>query len=194
MSIPGNSTSTTPVVADYLSPDDSVTGPLGDHEQGGKAIGDVSEGLSYQKWTASYHNSDVIITPATFGSPVILFNKPDIIELGIAFDQLMNPFVAYTIGSVVWYWWFDPTVPGQVHSQLPAGASSPRCCMDDKRVSQVGVSDIIFAYIRSSNLYFRQQRDRYTVEYLFASTVVGTLETIGMNKFNRLQFALVADA
>jgi hypothetical protein len=61
-------------------------------------------------------------------------------------------------------------------------------CLDDKRPLQNAVSDVILAYTRSGNLYFRAQRDRYLVEYPLATAVTGTLDKVGMNTVNRLQF------
>jgi hypothetical protein len=70
--------------------------------------------------------------------------------------------------------------------------------MDDNRTIEVthGYSDVIMAYVANNNLCFRQERDRYTIEYvlhadinlLLANAVVWK---IGMNYKNRLQLQLI---
>ena len=194
--LPGDVLSTTPVVGNYLSPDDRNRELLVDYELGGIAIQDPSEGSDYQVWTLTYVSPDVIATPDT-GTPVTLFSLTDLAdqsteltEVSLAFDQNMNPFVAYVQDSISWYWWYDSLAEAQVHTQMAAGVTSPRCALDDKRYALAASSDIILAYIRTGNLYFRQQRDRYGTEYLLATGVTGALVRIGMADNLRLHFGL----
>jgi len=68
-----------------------------------------------------------------------------------------------------------------------SSVSSPKLTMDDKRESQSASNDIIFAYVKSGSLYYRQQRDRFQTEY-FLRSGVAKLKKIGMNDKLRLQF------
>ncbi|MNV87345.1 hypothetical protein D3C71_1814610 [compost metagenome] len=88
--------------------------------------------------------------------------------------------------------WYDPIATGYVTTELPAGCVNPRVSLDDKRSEYAPSSDVILAYVRAGNLYYRQQRDRYTVEYLWQTGVPAGLVKIGMNRLLRFQFALEA--
>jgi hypothetical protein len=46
--------------------------------------------------------------------------------------------------------------------------------------------------MRGTSLYYRQQRDRYEVEYLLKTGLNAKLVRVGMNKGYRLQFMLEA--
>ncbi|MES2704842.1 MAG: hypothetical protein V4649_19560 [Bacteroidota bacterium] len=122
-------------------------------------------------------------------TPVVLFTRPGIRELSLAFDQNMKPFVAFVQYSEAWYWWFDTVDATQKFTALP-GAVSPRCTLDDKRLIAQNTSDIILAYVKANNLYMRYQRDRYTIEYLLKTAVDATLVTIGMATNNRIRFKM----
>ena len=79
-------------------------------------------------------------------------------------------------------------------TELSEGDQYLRCCLDDKRQSATaqGNNDIILAYVRAGKLYYRQQRDRYEVEYLLAEEIPAKVLTrIGMSKNYRLQFEFV---
>lgn len=188
--IPENRLSTTLLPAAYV---EQTARPhlLIDYEMGGIALQDPSQGLRFKLWTVRYNQStgDVLLSaPAVPES--VAFNRPNVTELSLSFDQNMNPFIAFVQAGAARFWWYDPIVSGQVFEEsLIASGITPRCTLDDKRPTQTGNSDIILAYVRAGSLYFRQQRDRYTVEYLLQAGVVG-LKTIGMNAKYRLQLEI----
>lgn len=196
MAIPNNSLSSLLLTAHFLPPDDLDSFLLMDLELGGVALNDSSEGLRFQTWTLRYFPSTgnmVIDAPNTSAST--LFTRSNITEISLAFDQNMNTFVAFVESGDAKFWWFDTDIPGTTFTNLPAGSLTPRCCLDDKRETQTGSSDIILAYVLSAKLYFRMQRDRYGVQYLLQDPFVhpefgfpAVLKRIGMNKVNRLQF------
>jgi hypothetical protein len=142
-----------------------------------------------QTWTLKLVGNDVVISASSWPE-TILFTRSGITELSLAFDQNMKPFVAFVENGIAKYWWFDTDVSNTVFSTLPANSRTPRCCLDDKRESQTNSSDIILCYAIGSTLYFRQQRDRYTIE-----RTLGTLKSskdglvrVGMHVQNRLQW------
>lgn len=188
--IPEERLSTTPVPGAFLHAEIRDS-PYVDYEQGGVALQDPSLGLSVKLWTLRYSNGDFIVS-APGVAPTVLFSRPgNVTWASLTFDQNMNPFVAFTEDGVSKFWWYDSTVPGQVFEEsLIATAVTPCCCLDDRRPSFSANSDIILAYIRNNNLYYRQQRDRYLVEYLLRSGVGGRLDTVGMTVNYRLQFRL----
>lgn len=189
--IPEQRLSTTPVPAGYreqtVRPD-----PLVDYEMGGVALQDPSEGLLVKLWTVRYDKlTENVLLSAIGVSETIAFSRPDITQVSLAFDQNMNPFIAFVEAGVSKFWWYDPTIPGQVFEEsLIASAITPQCTLDDKRPTQTGNSDIILAYVRAGSFYYRQQRDRYLTEYLLEAGVSGGLKWMGMNTKLRLQFDL----
>ena len=185
--------SNVPVKGAYLAPDNYTPALLVDYDMGGIGLHDPSQGLQVQVWTLEYLGGIVFIsapnTPRT-----VLFSLPNITELSLAFDQNMNPFVAFMQSNPTpqaRFWWYDTVTQTQIFTDLPSGSTSPRCCLDDKRPSQSALCDIILAYMRAGSLYFRAQRDRYLVEYLLASSLNARLDRIGMTKQNRVQFRLI---
>jgi hypothetical protein len=88
-------------------------------------------------------------------------------------------------------WWYDTQVAGEVFTDLPAGSTSPKACLDDKRDMETALSDIIVAYMRDKGLRFRVQRERFLIEYTLAVDLDATLIRVGMNTKNRLQFELL---
>ena len=192
MALPDNALSSQAFISDYLAPDGIERSVYTtDQELGGIALSDASQGLQVQVWTITYVNEDVIVIPADTGSPTTLFTLTGITEINLSFDQNMNVFVAYVMEGQAWYYWYDPIPQTFLHQIMASDVDNPRCCMDDKRIEVVDSSDILLAYTRGDNLYYREQRDRYTVEYLLKLGAEGNLEHIGMNKSLRVQFQML---
>lgn len=190
--LPDNRASVFPIPGRFCWPDSLVTSRLVDYELGGLAINDASQGLMVQRWTLSYRaNTDVVLKPDS-GSETVLFSTSEIEELSLAFDQNMRPHVAYAKADHVHLWWFDTTEGDYVFTDFGVGRC-PRLALDDKRPTQVLTSDIIFAYIRGANLYYRQQRDRFATERLLRSNIDARtrLKNIGMSQNWRMQFEFV---
>ncbi len=200
MSIPlnqGNSGISSLLMAGhFLPPDDLTNFLLMDYENGGIALNDPSEGLNYQKWILRYFpDTEDMVVNAANSPPTILFNRPDITEISLAFDQNMNPFVAFVQAGTAVFWWWDTALGQTVFTNLPGGSRSPRCCIDDKRDDRSGTSDIILCYINNDILYERMERERYTIERTLQnpfthpdSGLTAVLLRVGMNEFNRLQW------
>lgn len=166
-----------------------------DYEMGGIALQDASQGLQVQVWKGEVIGDDVWFSAPSV-PPTLVYSEPGITELSITFDQNMQPFIAYMVRhETCKFRWFDGTISQFVVTTLPAGSFSPRATMDDKRpiASDLGWNDIIVTYIRDGVIYFRKQRDRYTVEYPFAtgfnSHVIGNF---GMNLNYRLQWQVIS--
>lgn len=162
-----------------------------DYETGGIAIQDTSQGLQYQVWRARVlNNGTSIVVDAEHVAETTLITGVDITEVSLSFDQNMRPVVAYVEGGIPKLNWYDTLQAMQVTTDFP-GIVTPRVSLDDKRPSQIAISDVIFAYLRGGSLYYRQQRDRYDTEYLFEADVDSPgLIKIGMNRQLRMQFLL----
>ncbi len=139
-------------------------------------------------------NTKVLISAPNSPETVLFERLGNVIEVSLAFDQNMNPFVAFVEGieesNTAWFWWFDTVVQQQIFTQLPDNTKTPRATLDDKRFLQSNSSDIILGYILNNNLYMRRQRDRFGVVYLLYESVNGLLSKLGMTDKNRLQFRL----
>lgn len=86
-------------------------------------------------------------------------------ELDFAFDQNASPVVCAERAGQLFIYFFDPTVPGFTFASFGAGRT-PRCVLDTTLAS--AESDVLVFYMRDAAgaLAFRQQRDRYQVEFL----------------------------
>lgn len=192
--MPDNELSTTPRPARFFGARSGATSKTIDYEDGGKAIQDTSEGLLYQKWRARLFNAGKtdahVLLDAREVPEFVWLTVPGMTEISFTFDQSMRPTVVYVAGGQAYLSWFDSVENAYVTTALAADVITPRVSMDDKRyVGSNGyqVSDVILAYIRNGNLYYRQQRDRYTIERLL-ETGVTPLIKIGINRGLRLQF------
>lgn len=191
--LPAQSLSTTTIQAPFLYPDNLPIGPLKDYELGGIALNDPSQGLQVQVWTAFVDGDDIMIQ-AGESPPEVLFTAAGTTEVALAFDQNMRPTVGFTQNGVPKLRWFDTVPSEQVIDEFPT-VDNIRLGMDDKRVTQEQANDIIMAYTRDGGLYFRAQRDRFTIEYpLTTSLPPGRLLRVGMNEVNRFQFQFAAGA
>lgn len=171
-----------------LAPEDK----LRDWEMGGVALNDPSQGLEYQLWKYTLvidpltdHGQVFVQAPSVL--PTLLFEGDFISEIAGAFDQNMNPMVAYQQSGDAKIWWWDPTIPGMVHTTLPPGCIDLRVTLDDKRQFNVADSDIILSYVRDGSLYFRLQRERYATEHLLEEGVLRLVYS-AMNTQWRLQW------
>lgn len=191
MAMPNNSLSQIVLRYRWAGLDTDDPTDLTDYEEGGIALNNTSKGLQYQLWTYTAEGKDVYVEAPNTGGKIKLFSiSSDIEILRGAFDQNMNPFVAYRSANQWHYRWFDTTASVYVTSDLPSTTTSCCCTLDDKRMAETGLSDILLFYTNNGNLYQRRQRDRYTSELLVRESVSGKLVKVGMNGLHRLQFKL----
>lgn len=193
--LPDHQLSSQLVFGYYLFPDNLEPSPLIDWEMGGAALNDPTQGLYVKPWYARLEIDGVTeVSSIWIGSdtdPEVLFLQQDgITTVSLSFDQNMNPVVAYMQNSDAKFYWFDTLIPGYTTTTLPVGTGVPRCCLDDKREMERETSDILLFYTRSGTLYFREQRDRYTVEYSLETGVIGDVLVCGMTDRLRVQIGV----
>jgi len=196
MAILGEKLSSLLIAGHFLVPDNLENYALLDYELGGIGLNDPSEGLRYQTWTLRYFPATgdfSISAPNT--APTVIITVMNVTEISLGFDQNMNPFIAYVEDGDAKFYWYDTNIANFTTSNLPSGSLTPRCCLDDKRETQADSSDIILCYVHGGALYYRQERDRYTVQYPldnpFLHPTLGlpaVLKRVGMNDENRLQW------
>lgn len=193
--IPENSVSDNSVHAPFS---DTVRGAVEyrtDYETGGVALNDGSEGMQVKLWTLRVVNDYKEVQVSAPGVPwTTLFTRANVIEqASLAFDNNMNPFVTFVEESGAAYmYWFDSLDSTQKFSALAGGVVDPRCCVDDRRATQVENSDIVLAYLRAGSLYVRYQRERYQTEHLMQAGLgtAARLVDVGMNRGLRFQWWL----
>lgn len=193
--LPQNRLSSVPATADLLAPDASAGALLTDWEMGGVALNDPTQGIAVRPWRCylAANGLDVCVQSDP-DLPQVIFSQAGILSLSFCFDQNMRPCVVYETVAGTFLRWFDSSAGAYVTTPWGTSYRNARVALDDKRPTQFALrSDIIFAYIRSGNLCYRQQRDRFTVERVLQTGISGKtrLVNMGMNKGLRFQFDLV---
>lgn len=198
--IPQNRLSTTVIFDNLVTPDPQPSN-LVSRELGGVALQDPSQGMRVKVWTCTVILSgdpmipDQVQVEAADVPAVTVFSALSITEVSLAFDQNMRPFVAFVSEGIAKFYWYDTVIEGTRISDLPAGSTTPRCTLDDTRALQDGNSDIILTYIDDGNLYYRQERDRYTVAYLLypdinLDIISPAIQYVAMQINYRLQWSI----
>jgi hypothetical protein len=194
--IPDKKLSSQPIVSEFLHPDElfDYCMQMVDYELGGVALNDPSQGFLVYVWRVRIVGLDIIIDAPDVPEiePVVLLTTTArASSVTLAFDQNMNPALAYVELGVGKFWWYDSNIPGQTTTILGPGVLSPRTFLDDKRTRQTLTSDILLFYLRDGALYFRAQRDRFTIEYWLKDTAAIGIARQGMNSGSRVQIELV---
>lgn len=173
MALPGNVLSSSPVKAEFLQPDASGRkSKTEDFERGGVALNDVSQGMNVQDWRVRIVGTTMRLGVYPDGVESDLFLAAEVSEVSLAFDQLMRPAVAYMQAGIAKLYWYDTALSAQ--STLTIGAvRTPFLCLDDKRATQSSTSDILLFYLTGTELRYRQQRDRFTIERTLATGLDG---------------------
>lgn len=104
-----------------------------------------------------------------------------------SFDALMRPVVAYQLGDDatspaardVYLYWYDNTIPGFTTLALPV-AVSPFLHYDYSVDSASGVGEVLLFYIVGSDVRYRKQNDRFTIEYTFGQLPAGKTRITGV--------------
>ena len=190
--LPNAALSSTVEYAPFLPPRTSVrfssAAGAQDIHYGGVALGDPTQGIQYQLWTAYISGGDIWLSAPN--TPAYKF-LPGVgaTWVALAFDQNAREFLAYSTESEnAYYYWYDSTIPGYTTTALPGSVPRVFAALDDARQQESSTADIILAYERTGELYFRAQRDRYGVEYALGA-FAATLVQVGMNEVFRFQFA-----
>lgn len=163
---------------------------LEQYEYGGIALNDPSQGMRVRVWKGEYVDDNVVVS-AEGVPPVSVLNLANVADFDFTFDQNMRVAIAYElVGGGSRFYWYDTVVSDYVTLDL-GSAITPRCAIDDNRDMQTQISDIILAYVRAGHLYFREQRDRYTIEYELSDQAgPGGIVQVGMNRVWRFQFQM----
>lgn len=191
--LPGNAISAIAQPGSFLAPDDVDIGVTESFEYGGVALNDASQGRLVKVWRAYADNDarEIHCAPLVAGVPdtTLLTGLGIVSAVSLAFDSNMNPTLAFIESGTMRLWWYNSVTHAYQIDNFP-GVTSGKVCTDDKRKALEGPSDVIFAYTLDGFLYWRQQRDRYTIERTAGPSGVLILNRLGMSDRNRLQFEL----
>ena len=154
---------------------------------GGVAIGDGSQGREVQTWSVDYVAGQIRLLDS---SSTVRFTLTvvSVLTVCIAFDTNMSPCIGYTKSDGSYVYFYN-SLSAAYETLFVSGAGSCRVCVDKSARFFEAASDVIFAYTLTGQLYYRQQRDRFAVQYLIGPAS-GTLVRVGPNLDNRLQFQI----
>ena len=164
---------------------------LVDFELGGNDLNDPSPHLSAKLWKCFYEDGIIKILSGDIAYSLLAVEN--VTAIGIAFDFNMHPQIVYVANNKTFLNWYDPLESKQITTEFGSEYLSPQLSLDDHRLHQSANADIIFAYIRNAKLCYRQQRDRYQIEYVLGDAKNKKLTQIGMSKNYRFQFRTVFD-
>ena len=105
MALPEHTLSSQVMMGYYLTPDNRDPNPHMDFEYGGVALFDPSQGLLNRIWYARIFIDGVkelnqILIGAEGVPEVEFFSGENFTEVSLAFDQNMNPFLAFTADGI----------------------------------------------------------------------------------------------
>ena len=188
-----------PVKFGFIPPvDREGVGLLEDFQSGGVDIGDTSENQFFAVWKGWLDGNDIYCQREDeSNSPYLITSDAGITEISFCFDQLMRPYAAYVANGTPSLYYFD-TVLNNFTTVYFAGVLSPKLTLDDKSRYGIssGISDVMFFYLRNREIFYRMQRDRFSVEYLFAgglpqaSGIIERINKLGMDRGWRLHIEL----
>ena len=186
--IPGNSFTVTPIVGTFLYLQELPYTPLHQQVLGGVALGDGSMGRLVKPWEVTYASGNITVNPVG-GAVELTLAEPDVSSVSLAFDANMSPVIAWqgSVGTTIYF--FNGLTSTYV-TQTFSGTTSCRVCVDDPREFYSAQSDVMLGYTLNGNLCYRQQRDRYSIEYIASSTTKQLIK-FGPSSVNRLQFGLI---
>ena len=187
--IPNSILSTTVMSSDFLGVKNINSTNTINYETGGANISDTTQGLLVQSWRGRLIGDDIIldVPDNILISPHVAYSAAGITEFSFTFNQNMNPIVVFVQSGSSKMYWYDSSLGGYTITDYGNTVTNPRVALDDKRLEQTSNSDVIFAYIKEGSLYYRQQRDRFTIERLLRNNC-SYLKKIGMGTNNRFLF------
>lgn len=160
-------------------------------EMGGVGISDPSGGLTYQLWHGVLDTATgTVLLDAPNTPQFVLYSEAGITQMDFSFDQNMKPCLAFTQNGVAKFWWYNT---GNVQYEIITlpGATTPLTLLDDKRDEATNVSDVILFYLRDGRLYYREQRDRFTIEYDSNIAGIRRLIRVGFTEGLRAQLMVI---
>jgi len=156
--------------------------------RGGANIGDGSLGRDVQNWAVEYQAGLIKVMDAT-GLVQYAILATGVLGVSLAFDQNMSPCIAYMKADGARLYYYDSVLPGYT-TLFFAGYDSCRLAVDKLDSFFEGQSDVMLAYTVGGQAYFRQQRDRFNIQYPIGPAPHPVMR-FGPSIENRLQLQLL---
>lgn len=189
MAIPLNTFTTVPQPAAFQSPTSDAYHPLTMRATGGVAIGDGSQGREIQLWTVAYEAGSINVYDA-LGVLSFTLAVAGVLSVCLAFDSNMAVTLAYQKADGAYLYFFN-SLSGLFDTLQLLGADQSRVAVDKTAIFFSGASDVILVYSLAGVIYWRQQRDRYTIARTVGPVTPGyALRRVGPNLDNRLQIEM----
>ena len=184
--LPLNVITPQPYSADFLYPY-GAGAKLSEQVWGGVALSDPSKGRATQLWTISAADEYLVVSN-TSGSQISLMTG--VVEsCSLAFDANMAPTIAYMQDGSAHLYYHDSYT--NAWTTMDIAATSCLVRNDDVRDAVSAVSDCVFAYTLSDQLFYRVEREHYAVEHFVGAVPTGwVLAHMGPNRVGRFQFEL----
>ena len=159
--------------------------------RGGSDIGSGTLGIDFQDWLCTFDAANIYVTPQTSGASLTLAML-NVTQATVAMDRSNQPNIAYIALGVCKLRWWDAT-SNSFATTVFSGATRIFVVQDDPRDPMSSSSDVVVAYQGAdTGVYFRRQRDRYSVEYTATAAPFGyLLQSFGMAVDNRLRWRCV---
>lgn len=156
--------------------------------RGGAQLNDAQLGINVQDWDGRVL-SDVFYVSSPTHAESSIIPVVGAKTATFAFDRNMQPVVCWNTDTNSKLYFFN-SLTDQFETMVLTGIKRAMVFHDDVRDSATARSDVLMVYQKNTGLYYRQQRDRYAVEYLIRSIVAGQLASCGMGVANRLVFKM----
>lgn len=173
--------STEPVRAAFIGGRSGGVTALKDYEEGPIALQNPSRGLMYQTWRTRVVQGEVLLSGRYTPEIKLTDLGSDVEEISFSFDRSGRHIMVYVQAGVTKMHWYNTQTAEYEIRTFGSEFKTPKLFHDDKRDVAATTSDVLFFYIRSGKLYYRQQRDRYDNEYLLATVPPGRgIKKVGM--------------
>lgn len=129
------------------------------------------------------------------GGPTYLYTPTPMSAVDCAYDQQNRLWVCYICDAVGYLYWYDSLAQQMVTTNFGPVAQA-FLLTDDVRFEAVSTNTntVVFVYLRDSTVYYRDQQDRFTIEYTAVGLPAGHyIEQVGMTTATRLEIRVAED-
>ena len=199
MAIPQGRMSTVPEEGAFLPPEHRQRFAMVSVERGPVAIEDTTQGLVYQDWEMTWEAGWLVVTADNTPVPIQILAATNVQFLNFTFDQSGRIVLTYVNTTSSYLYWFDTQLGQTVLTDLGVGAITPHISLDDKRVAENVVNDMLLWYLKDGvgntyDLFMALQRERFQTEYSMATDVgAPIIAKVGMSDGLRVQLEFVND-
>ena len=102
----------------------------------------------------------------TWSEPILIFEEVnEIEEISLTFDSLGREIIFYKISSGLYVWFFDSLASSFIKLLISENGKNPLADFDYINNTSNENADAMIFYVKNDGIYWRLQRDRFTIEY-----------------------------